>query len=206
MPVETVVIDRRFCGPPESGQGGYTCGLLARVLPGAVEVSLRAPPPLERPLIIENVAGDQLELSDGDTVIAQARAADLDLAPPARVTLDEAKAAVAGYLGFKHHAFPSCFACGPDRDEGDGLRLFPGPVEGREIVSCPWQPSVELADAGGLVRPGCFRSEAQVFGGALRTAALPARASISASAISSLPDIVQGEHVVADRPAAECWI
>ena len=26
------------------------------------------------------------------------------------------------------HPFPRCFACGPDRDEGDGLRIFPGPV------------------------------------------------------------------------------
>ncbi len=44
---EMVVIERRFRGPADSGHGGYTCGLLAREIPGAAEVSLRVPPPLE---------------------------------------------------------------------------------------------------------------------------------------------------------------
>jgi hypothetical protein len=152
MPVETLVIDRRFRGPPESGQGGYTCGLLARMLPGTVEVSLRAPPPLEHPLTIERDADGQLMLRDDDTLVARARAASLELAAPDPVALDEATSAVSGYLGFKHHAFPSCFACGPERGEGDGLRLFPGPVDGRGIVACPWRPTVGLADGDGLVR------------------------------------------------------
>jgi hypothetical protein len=152
MPVETIVIDRRFRGPPESGQGGYTCGLLAGMLPGTVEVSLRAPPPLERPLTIEQHADGQLMLRDGDTLVARAQAADLELAAPDPVTFEEATSAVSGYLGFEHHAFPSCFACGPERGEGDGLRLFPGPVNGRGMVACPWRPSVDLADGDGLVR------------------------------------------------------
>jgi hypothetical protein len=149
----SVVIDRRFRGPPESGHGGYCCGLLARALPSAAEVSLRAPPPLERPLTIEEVGDDQLELCDGDTLIAQARSVELELEAPAPVVLGEAESAVAGYLGFRHHAFPMCFACGPERDEGDGLRLFPGPVAGRDVVSCPWRPGADLADPNGLVRP-----------------------------------------------------
>lgn len=47
-----IVIERRFRGPPESGHGGYTCGLLAREIPGAAEVSLRVPSPLERRLTL----------------------------------------------------------------------------------------------------------------------------------------------------------
>ena len=42
-----VVIERRFRGPADSGHGGYTRGLFAREIPGAAEVSLRVPPPLE---------------------------------------------------------------------------------------------------------------------------------------------------------------
>ena len=41
---ETIRIDRRFCGPPDSGNGGYVAGLLARELGGSdVPVTLRLP-------------------------------------------------------------------------------------------------------------------------------------------------------------------
>jgi hypothetical protein len=44
----TLRIDRRFCGPPESGNGGYVCGRLARFVDGeATVVRLHVPPPLE---------------------------------------------------------------------------------------------------------------------------------------------------------------
>lgn len=48
---ETLTIPARFNGPPGSANGGYTCGRVAQLV-GAeeVEVSLRTPPPLERPL------------------------------------------------------------------------------------------------------------------------------------------------------------
>jgi hypothetical protein len=153
MPVETVVIDRRFRGPPESGQGGYSCGLLARALTGAVEVRLRHPPPLERPLTLEPRDDDSLALCDGESMIAEARPTALELNVPSSVTIDDAQAAVAGYVGFTHHPFPMCFACGPHRGEGDGLRLFPGPIAGRDVVACPWRPGPDLADADGIVRP-----------------------------------------------------
>jgi hypothetical protein len=150
---ETILIERRFRGPPESGQGGYTCGLLAREIPGAAEVSLRLPPPLERQLTFERDPDDRLLLRDGDAIVAEARPATLELDPPPPVELADAQAAVSGYVGFKHHAFPMCFACGPDRDAGDGLRLFPGPVEGRNVLACPWRPDPGLADEDGAVRP-----------------------------------------------------
>ena len=40
-----IVIDRRFRGPAESGNGGYACGVFARG--EEAEVTLRLPPPLE---------------------------------------------------------------------------------------------------------------------------------------------------------------
>jgi len=36
-----VVIARRFCGPPDTGNGGYSAGLLAQSLRGPIEVTLR---------------------------------------------------------------------------------------------------------------------------------------------------------------------
>jgi len=42
--------------------------------------------------------------------------------------------------------------CGPARDAGAGLRIFPGPVApGR--VAAPWVPDASLADAAGVVDP-----------------------------------------------------
>jgi hypothetical protein len=151
--LDPVVIEERFRGPPGSGQGGYTCGLLARTLFGVVEVSLRAPPPLGCQLTVERIEDSELALRDGETVIAHARPGELALDVPSPVAFGEAESAVAGYLGFRNHAFPGCFACGPERDQGDGLRLFPGPVSGSDVVACPWRPDAGLADESGLVRP-----------------------------------------------------
>ena len=40
--MQTMTIPRRFRGPPNSGNGGYVCGMLARQIAGAAEVTLRA--------------------------------------------------------------------------------------------------------------------------------------------------------------------
>jgi len=45
MTTDHVTIERRFCGPPESGNGGYSCGLLAAHVGGPAEVTLRRSPP-----------------------------------------------------------------------------------------------------------------------------------------------------------------
>jgi hypothetical protein len=63
---------------------------------------------------------------------------------------------MAGYGGLRKHPFPRCFVCGPERAEGDGLRIFPGPVgEGR--VASAWTPHESLAEASDLLDPGVQR-------------------------------------------------
>ena len=42
---ETVRIENQFRGPPDSGNGGYVCGLLAEHIDGCAQVRLQAPPP-----------------------------------------------------------------------------------------------------------------------------------------------------------------
>ena len=37
----TLSIDRRFCGPPGSGNGGYTAGRLAALIGDPAEITLR---------------------------------------------------------------------------------------------------------------------------------------------------------------------
>jgi len=150
---DTVLIERRFCGPPESGNGGYVSGLLAQFLgSGPVAVRLRLPPPLERPLEVRH-SDAGASLLDGDTLVAEARPTDLEPKPLDPPEYQEAEAGSHRFRGFRSHWFPSCFVCGPDRDPHDGLRIFPGPLDGRSLVAAPWIPDASLASASGLVRP-----------------------------------------------------
>lgn len=145
-----VTIDRRFCGPPDSGNGGYSCGLVALAIEGPAEVTLRVPPPLDRPLRIET-RGDVVALLDGETLIAEGCPSAVDVEPGPPVSFAEAEAATARYPWYEGHPFPTCFVCGPHRDPGDGLVIFPGPVEGHQLFAAPWVPDASLAGADGTV-------------------------------------------------------
>ena len=148
----TLVIEPRFCGPSSSGNGGYTCGRLAEFVDGPARVRLLAPPPLDRELDVRR-EDDGVALYDGDRRLAEARRNPSGLPPlPGPVPRTLAEAAAEDYRGHIHHWYPRCFVCGPQRDPGDGLRIFPGPVEGRPGVAAPWVPADDLADDAGRVR------------------------------------------------------
>lgn len=149
MSDHTVHIARRFCGPPQSGNGGYVCGLLGRALGTTATVRLLSPPPLEVALQLAQDEHGVLRLVEGERAIAQAMPATLDLQAPPAPTLAQAEAASARFVGRHSHPFPGCFVCGPERDEGDGLRLFPGRVDGIDMVAAPWTPAANLADERG---------------------------------------------------------
>lgn len=167
--LDPLTIGRRFAGPPSSGNGGYTAGLLASQVTGSadgpVTVTLRRPPPLERPLgqrllpdkgLVRLLAGgdgeDGDDGDDGDEIVAEAGPgafADEAVEP---VPLDQALAAESAYRGLHRHPFPTCFVCGTARQEGDGMRLRPGLfAAGR--TACVWTPHESLAEATGLVSP-----------------------------------------------------
>jgi hypothetical protein len=151
-----MIIPERFRGPPHSGNGGYTCGLVAALVGGPASVSLRAPPPLERELAVER-DGDAVLVRDGGTLVAEGRPAEVEVEPPGEVSLDEAGAASdRGYeLWSGAHPFPTCVVCGPEREHGDGFRIFPGELEGRGLFAARWNPDPSLASSGGLVREEC---------------------------------------------------
>jgi len=73
------------------------------------------------------------------------------MAPPPPVSLEEAATASAAYSGFKHHPFPACFVCGPGRQRGDGLRIFPGPIAGRDLIAATWVPDESIGGCAGTV-------------------------------------------------------
>ena len=137
MIVETLTIDRRFRGPAQSGNGGYVCGRIARHVPGIAAVRLAIPPPLETPLQID-VTDGVAKLLSGTTLVGEGRPAQLDIAAPAPVSFEEATESSRHYHGFDQHTFPNCFVCGPQRQPGDGLRIFAGSTAGRDVVAAPW--------------------------------------------------------------------
>ena len=44
MTTPSFTIDRRFCGPPQSSNGGYFCGMVAEHFSTPVAIRLKAPP------------------------------------------------------------------------------------------------------------------------------------------------------------------
>ena len=65
---------------------------------------------------------------------------------------ERACTAAGAYVGYESHVFANCLVGGADRNEGDGLRIFAGRVNGNERVAAPWIPADTLAGDDGLVR------------------------------------------------------
>jgi hypothetical protein len=147
---ETVTVPGRFNGPLDSGNGGYSAGVAAGLLGGAVEANLRKPVPLDTDLTVDR-DGDSVRILDGDELIVEARRADPGLDPPEPVSVEEARSARERYRGVSGDVFSRCFVCGLDRE--DAFEVFAGQVEGRELVASPWTPPDWTADDQGNVRP-----------------------------------------------------
>jgi hypothetical protein len=164
LPPPDLVVPARFCGPPSSGNGGWSAGAVAayagngcptdhaRPWP-AITVSLLAPPPLEVPMsIAPGDGGDRnggvVATYEGKPVLA-ARCTTDDVSDVEPVTPGEARAAEASYAGLTSHPFPTCFSCGTGREPGDGLRIFPGRVadhDGHARVAATWTPDPSVAE------------------------------------------------------------
>jgi hypothetical protein len=124
-----IVLAQRYRGPLTTANGGYACGRLAAFVDAdEVEVTLRLPPPLDRPLAVEREDGRVL-LLDGDALVAEARPAPVEVEPPAPVSVADAEAARERHVRDWSPDFGECYVCG--RRE-DGLEIRVGPVAGRE--------------------------------------------------------------------------
>lgn len=149
-----IVIGQRYCGPPNSGNGGYVAGILARDFHGPATAVIRARVPLDTPLTLETRDGTCVMLDGEGALIGQgqaAEAANLPDPPPAP-SLEAARAAGERYLGHDQVIHPICFSCGPRREEGDGLRVFVGQLDGAPEGHCAgvWTPHAAFADDAGL--------------------------------------------------------
>ncbi len=164
---DTLTIPARFRGPPSSGNGGYVAGALAERFPltpagradAAVQVTLRAPIPLDTPMQLDCSGESQLRLLRGEQLIAEAEPITLTLDVPSPPAFEAARAAqsdsaalqprlnslIPGGTGFH----PVCVCCGADVAAGEGLRVFAAPVAGFDGVAAAWRPHPSFADADG---------------------------------------------------------
>lgn len=149
-----VTIEARFNGPAHSGNGGYVCGLIADQIdqPGPVTSSLRLPPPLDVALSWESDHETVRLLTAGGALVGEACPGSFTRDIPPAPTPEQAAAGEAAYPGHVGHPFSTCFTCGPDRSEGDGLRVFSGPLEpGSSTVAATWSPHSGVLDADGTL-------------------------------------------------------
>jgi len=131
-----------------SGNGGWTSGHLAQLVDGALEggtltVRLRTPPPLDTEMAISRGDDGTVEVWDGQTLVAQAFAAEPLDATEVRASVTYAEAVAAGpeYEGLRSHPFPSCFTCGTGRDPSDALCLHTGLLAGHMTLrAAAWTP------------------------------------------------------------------
>src|SRR5882672_7683358 len=108
----SIIIDKRYCGPPNSGNGGYVCGRLAGHIPGGAEVTLRVPPPLDKPLDVVATDDGLWELRDGATIVATGRSASVELTRLEKASFDEAYAAeLLTPIKPHEHLLATCFVC-----------------------------------------------------------------------------------------------
>jgi hypothetical protein len=204
MTTRTVTIAPRFNGPPGSGNGGYVCGLMANLIECPSAAALRVPPPLEKPLTLARDQTGAVRLQDGDLLIGEATPlAHFDLAAPPAPTLAEARAAAKRYAGLSDHRYPTCFVCGTGRPARDGLDIFTGAVEGRDLVACTWTPGADLADANGVVRSEFVHAALDCPSyWALPHAGKPALLARLVSSIDAAPPHAGEELIVAAWPIA----
>ena len=152
--MEKFTIPKQFCGPPSSGNGGYFCGTVASFFEHSVEIRLKAPPPLDTPMQIER--GQELsQVFVGDTLIAQVRPLLENIEPAPWINRDDATdcsdKGLAGSL--INHPFPTCFVCGPNRHEGDGMRVFTGPQKDTNLFGARWHAHPAWSSNGTTIDP-----------------------------------------------------
>ena len=120
---------RRYRGPADQGTVATRAGCSLRYVDGPAEVTLRLPPPLDRPLTVVREDG-LVRLLDGEALVAEARPEGPALEPPSPPSLAEAEKAAAAHVHLSGENFAECFTCGI-RPE-DGLCIHVGPVAGTD--------------------------------------------------------------------------
>jgi hypothetical protein len=160
---DSLTIPARFRGPPNSGNGGYVAGAVAAWFSGdgAVEVTLRAPIPLDTPMTVEKVDDTHVRVVLGDTLIVEGARTALTMDAPAPPSFQAALAARGDSPSFYRNAnplipdgtgfHPICVCCGADVPPDQGLHVYATPVPGFDGVAAAWRPHPAFAGEDGML-------------------------------------------------------
>jgi hypothetical protein len=146
---EVLTIDRKFHSWEGVAHGGYVAGHLARQAGPSCEVTLRQTVPFDTQMRLSEDGRGRVTLGADGTVLVRADPAPVHVEVPAPVTFAEASATAWKHASIPLHPTPTCFCCGYDRDEGDGLRIWPGSLAGRKTVAAAWIPHPSFAGEDG---------------------------------------------------------
>lgn len=162
MKVDNMILSQRFCGPPKTGNGGFTAGILVEAVgTNAAEIRLLNPTPVETSIILESQKGQQGAIyDDSKKILATLKSISVEDFPdyklPIVPDLEDAKKISAFYPGFTTHPFPTCFVCGPKREVNDGMRIFVGPAPEQigfeNLMVGHWLPDETVVSESGVVR------------------------------------------------------
>ncbi|GBF38766.1 hypothetical protein [Leptospira johnsonii] len=162
MKIDNMILPKRFCGPPKTGNGGFTAGILVEAVESdAAEIRLLNPTPVETSILMESEKGQRGTIYDSSKkILATLKSiADEEFSEyklPVVPDLEEAKKISASYPGFTTHPFPTCFVCGPKREVNDGMRIFVGPAPQQNgfenLMVGHWLPDETLSSQNGFVR------------------------------------------------------
>src|SRR5262249_41962734 len=92
-----------------------------------------------------------------EKTLARGRRVGVDVAEIPIVRFCEAHDAIRRWpYDESRHPLPTCFVCGPQRPESDGLRIIPSPLPARPddktgTLAAPWVPTANLAREDGAV-------------------------------------------------------
>lgn len=151
--MQTLTIAEKYHGPPNSGNGGYSCGKLDNFTNYVSEVTLRKPVPLDVAMVLLESDGE-LALLHEQQLIASVKPGKVDIEIPSPPDFATAAKASDGFSErWRTLAFPTCFVCGHDREPGAGLRLCTGRIDQSDVFATTWQPDKKFANTAGLIRP-----------------------------------------------------
>ncbi|MGN2639603.1 hypothetical protein ACTD5D_26255 [Nocardia takedensis] len=150
--VDQVLIPDHVTGYPDIAFGGYVAGLLAARAPAepTVRVDFRRRVAVGVPLrIIDLGDGGHALVDAADAVLAESIPATLSVRVPPFPSLDRARAHTEAALPGRR--VTDCYGCGSGCAPGEGLHLYPSPLD--DLIVAAWTPDPVLAGPDGVLLP-----------------------------------------------------
>jgi hypothetical protein len=95
---QLVIINGRFQGPPDSGNGGYSCAMISQFIDDPAAVRLSIPPPLDTPMEVRKSDG-RVELYHEGELVASGQPANVEFDIPKPPDFARAQVASGRYRG-----------------------------------------------------------------------------------------------------------